>query len=41
MAMLKRRQNQKLPKQIATPIMEGRRKEKYHVKDGEKRFRRI
>jgi hypothetical protein len=32
MAMVKRRQNRKLPKQIATPTMEGRRKEKISCK---------
>jgi len=42
MAMGKRRQNQKFPeKKIATPKMEGRIKAKYHVKDGETRFKRI
>jgi hypothetical protein len=42
MAMVKRRQNQKLPKKkIATPKMDGRRKAKYHVKDGDTRFKTI
>jgi hypothetical protein len=34
MAMVKRRRNQKLPKQIATPTMEGRRKDKISCKGG-------
>jgi len=38
--MVKRRQNQKLPKKIATPRIEGIRKAKYHVKDGETRLKR-